>query len=226
VKPAQDAPDSVVPADFFGVLRDAADAAVGAAGDEPEALRGLIADRGVVEKQVAPRSRPADGIPRLEGELRRDLPQKNQMLGKARRLAGKGELGPAAKLGGVHREPDGRAAVKVVFLQCQRVGDDPGAFFPAPLQEEGQPPGVVLVAVGQDDGRDLREVQPQLVGVFQEHVGVARVQQQGKVSVLQKAAEGRLPQKILIDKGVVVRKNGELHRMFLPACVPRTFFPL
>ena len=84
-------------------------------------------------------------------------------------------------------------------------------------QQEPQTAGVVIVAVRQGDVGQAGQVDAHFLGVGQKDVRIAGVQQHPRAAVLYVVTDGRLAQIVLIDIGVVVHQNGELHGPFLLA---------
>ena len=101
-------------------------------------------------------------------------------------------------------------------LQGIRMADHPPLPPGKGAEEGGQAAGVVVVAVGEGDGPHLGQVDAHGGGVLQIQAGVAGVQENFLLPVLQQAAEPRFPFVIVIDEGGILHQNGQLHRGFLP----------
>ena len=70
---------------------------------------------------------------------------------------------------------------------------------------------VVVVAVGKDNGVQSGEIDAQDLGIFQEQVAEAGVEEDLFASFLHIKAEGRFPLEVHSHQGVVVHQNSDFH---------------
>ncbi len=101
-----------------------------------------------------------------------------------------------------------------------RMGDERGFDTFAALEdrlgmepEEGieAPPGVIEVAVGDDDVIDAEEVDPHLLGVGDEDARVARIEEKPGSAVLNVNGEPRFCEEVAIGEGGVIHEDREFH---------------
>ena len=75
-----------------------------------------------------------------------------------------------------------------------------------PRQKRGQAARVVVVPVRKDDIRHAGKIDSHACGVFEEHVRIARVEQDALLPILDEIAHRRLAEIIAVDIRVVVHQ--------------------
>ncbi len=217
VEAADDVGHAPLAAHLPGVLDGVAHARVGAAHHHHQALGRDVGQGGVLGHGVRSGLAllPAEGEPALEviapGDAREVHEAGGQPLGLGAHLQwkvpgelGLGQQGAALGEGGIAHAGEGLG----VRHECRA---PEGPLLPLQLgvvADEGlQAPGVVLVAVGEGDAVQLREIDAQLVGVPQEDVGKAGVEEHPRAAGLHEEGEARLRQQVAVDERVVVDED-------------------
>ena len=96
------------------------------------------------------------------------------------------------------------------------MGDELGSGGDSLLDEGRETARVVVVPVGQHHMGEGAQVDAHLLGVAEEHIGIAHIQQHAGILRLYVAAEGGLTQKILVDVGIVIAEDAQFH--FFASC--------
>ena len=79
------------------------------------------------------------------------------------------------------------------------------------LRQMGKTSCVIVVPVGKSQRADLSQIKPHGLRVLPINVRIPKIKKELFVSVLQKIAYRGLTQEILVDIGVVVCQNRQLH---------------
>lgn len=220
VKAADDACDARVAADTLGVFDDVTDAAVGAAGDDEEAVCAFVDECAVFCDEIwLPDALPqtlAHGVACFKIEGAWDLAEEDQMLTDPPRRTREAQIHALGERFCAVGHADGEALAalwpEAVGMRCER-----HAAMVTEGKERWQPARVVVVPVGEHDLRDARKIDAELCCILHKGVRIACIKKHAFLTIPNEEAQSRLAEKIAIDGGIVVNQHGEFHGLIFPS---------
>ncbi|MBA7483189.1 hypothetical protein ES707_18700 [subsurface metagenome] len=153
-----------------------------------------------------------------------DLAEEDQILGQPEGGRGEEDLPVPEEFLDREVAPDLSRTVKAPGEECVGMRDERGLDPRAALEDSlgmepeqrVETPGVVEMAVGEDDLFDTEEVDPHLPGVGNEDARVAGIEEDTRPAVLEVDREPGFREEVAVGEGGVIHEDRQPHAQRLP----------